>query len=94
MCVSIGVGFPVTIHAMLNDHMDRSPIQLGLNSLLHPKRFPSQEAWYRQLMVSDRLLADYFDRQRLPDGAGPDGFVRYLGCLAGLRRIKAVLNHQ
>lgn len=69
MCVSIGVGFPVTIHAMLNDHMDRSPIQLGLNSLLHPKRFPSQEAWYRQLMVSDRLLADYFDRQRLPDGA-------------------------
>ena len=54
---------------MLNDHMDRSPIQLGLNSLLHPKRFPSQEAWYRQLMVSDRLLADYFDRQRLPDGA-------------------------
>lgn len=67
--MSLLVGFPVTGHAMLNQRIDKSPIQFGLNSLLHPERFPAHEVPDRQLMVNDRLLADYLDRQELPAGS-------------------------
>ncbi len=69
LCGSILVGFPVTVHAMLNDHIDNPPLQAGFTSLLHPDRYPPQELPDRRLMVNERLLADYLDRQRLPDGA-------------------------
>lgn len=69
LCLSILVGFPVTVRAMLNDLINNPPFESGLNSLLQPERFPAQEQWYRQMAVNDRLLAEYLDRQRLPDGA-------------------------
>lgn len=69
LCGSILIGYPVTVHAMLNDHIDNPPLQAGFNSLLHPERFPPQELPDRRLMVNERLMADYLDRQRLPDGA-------------------------
>ena len=69
VCASILIGFPVTVRAELNDHIDTSPVQFGLNSLVRPQRFPAEEQWYRQMMVNDRLLADYLDRQQLPRGS-------------------------
>ena len=69
LSVSILFGFPVTVGAMLNERIGNQQLQFGFNSLLHPGRFPAQDQWYRRLMVNDRILADYLDRQRLPDGA-------------------------
>ena len=69
LCGSVLIGYPVTVRAMLNDHIDNPPLQAGFNSLLHPARFPPSELPDRRLMVDDRLLADYLDSERLPDGA-------------------------
>ena len=69
LVASIAVGFPVTVGAMLNERIGDPPLQAGLSSLLHPDRRPLQEVWQRRLLVNSRLLADYLDRQRLPDGA-------------------------
>jgi Dolichyl-phosphate-mannose-protein mannosyltransferase len=69
LCVSILVGFPVTVRAALNEHIGNQPYQSGFNSLLHPQRYPAEDQPARQLMVNDRRLGDYLDRHQLPDGA-------------------------
>jgi len=68
ICLSILVGFPVTVRAELNPLIDTSPRQLAFNSLLYPDRV-SPEGWYRQLLFHERWIADYLDRMRLPDGS-------------------------
>ena len=70
--LSIVVGYPVTIMASLNERIGNQPLQFGFTSLLFPARFTPerpQNQWYRRLMVDDRVLADYLDRQRLPAGS-------------------------
>lgn len=69
LCASIGIGFPVTVNAALNDRIGNQQLKFVVESLLHPERFPAQEQRYRQGLATDRLLADYFDRQRLPRGS-------------------------
>ena len=69
LCVSVVVGFPVTVRAALNDRISNQQLQFVVNALLHPERLPAQEQRYRQGLATDRLLADYFDRQRLPAGS-------------------------
>lgn len=69
LCASILIGFPVTVHAALNDRIGNQQLKFIVNSLLHPESFPAQEQRYRQGLATDRLLADYFDRQRLPAGS-------------------------
>jgi len=69
LVVSIVIGFPVTARAMLNERISNPPFQAGFNSLLHPERYPAQEQWYRQMAANGRLMADYLDRQRLPEGS-------------------------
>ena len=56
---------------MLNERIGNQPLQFGLNSLLFPERLArsAQDQWYRRLMVNDRVLADYLDRQHSPDGS-------------------------
>lgn len=68
ICLSILVGFPVTVRAELNPLIDTSPRQLAFNSLLYPDRV-SPEGWYRQLLFHERWIANYLDRMRLPDGS-------------------------
>jgi hypothetical protein len=69
LCTSVLIGFPVTARAALNDRISNQQLQLVVNALLHPGRLPAQEQRYRQGLATDRLLADYFDRQRLPTGS-------------------------
>jgi hypothetical protein len=69
VALSVAVGFPTTVSAMLNERIGNQQLQFGFNSLLHPQRLPAQQQWYRRLMVNDRLMASYFDSQQLPDGA-------------------------
>ena len=58
-----------TVKAALNERIGNQQLKFVVESLLHPERFPAQEQRYRQGLATDRLLADYFDRQRLPDGS-------------------------
>ena len=69
LCGSILIGFPVTVSAMLNERINNPPFQSGFASLLHPQRDPAEQQWYRQMAANGRLMADYFDRQRLPEGS-------------------------
>lgn len=69
LVVSIAVGFPVTMGAMLNARIGDPLLQAGLTSLLHPDRIPLQDVPQRRLLANSRVLADHLDRQRLPDGA-------------------------
>ena len=69
LCASIIIGFPVTVHAAQNDRIGNQQLRFVVNSLRHPESFPAQEQRYRQGLATDRLLADYFDRQRLPAGS-------------------------
>jgi hypothetical protein len=69
LCASIIIGFPVTVHAAQNDRIGNQQLRFIVNSLRHPESFPAQEQRYRQGLATDRLLADYFDRQRLPAGS-------------------------
>lgn len=72
LCASIGVGFPVTVIASLDERIGNQPLQFGFNSLFFPGRFSSEEpqqVWYRQLLIDERALAGHLDRMRLPDGA-------------------------
>jgi len=69
LCASIAIGFPVTVNAALNERIGNQQLKFVVESLLHPERFPAQEQRYRQGLATDRLLADYFDRQRLPAGS-------------------------
>ncbi len=69
LCASVVIGFPVTVHAAMNDRIGNQQLKFVVDSLLHPGRFPAQEQRYRQGLATDRLLADYFDRQRLPVGS-------------------------
>ena len=69
LSLSVLIGFPVTARAMLDERINNPPFQTGFNSLLHPQRFPVQEQWYRQMAANGRLMADYLDRQRLPEGS-------------------------
>jgi hypothetical protein len=69
VCASIVIGFPVTVHAALNNRIGNQQLRFVVESLLHPGRFPAQEQRYRQGLATDRLLADFFDRRRLPAGS-------------------------
>lgn len=72
LCLSVVIGYPVTVVASLNERIGNQPLQFGFNSLLFPGRFTAEEphqVTYRRLMLDDRLLADHLDRLRLPDGA-------------------------
>ena len=55
--------------AMLNARIGDPLLQAGLTSLLHPERIPLQDVPQRRLLANSRVLAEYLDRQRLPDGA-------------------------
>ncbi len=69
LSASILIGFPVTVRAALNDRISNQQLEFAVNALLHPGYLPAQEQRYRQGLATDRLLADYFDRQRLPAGS-------------------------
>ncbi|MBO0681400.1 glycosyltransferase family 39 protein [Mycolicibacterium sp. S2-37] len=69
LCASLLVGFPVTAYAMSDQRIGNQQLQFGLRSLLDPHTYPPAEQWYRRLMISDRAVADYLDRQELPDGS-------------------------
>jgi len=69
LCASVLIGFPVSVRAALNDRISNQQLQFVVNALLHPGRLPAQEQRYRQGLATDRLLADYFDRKRLPGGS-------------------------
>lgn len=69
LCASVLIGFPVTVRAMLNERIGNQQLQFGFNSLLRPDSSSGQDLWYRRLLVNDRIMADYLDRQSLPDGS-------------------------
>lgn len=72
LCASVLIGYPVTVAASLNQRIGNQPLQFGFNSLLFPDRLAPEapdQVRYRRLMVDDRLLAEYLDGLRLPDGA-------------------------
>ncbi|OBF13048.1 hypothetical protein A5727_01675 [Mycobacterium sp. ACS4331] len=67
--LSIAVGFPVTLLASADSRIGNQQLQFGLMSLMRDGDESSQQQWYRRLLVTDRTLADYFDRRNLPDGS-------------------------
>ena len=70
MAASLLIGTPVTAVSMFTDgNSVNQPLQLGLQSLLSPDRYPLEERWFRQMSAADRFVADYLDQQHLPDGS-------------------------
>lgn len=82
LVASAVVGLPVTGQAMLDsDNTTNQPLLLGLNSLIDPHAYPPEI--YRRMSAPDKALADYLDRQNLPDGAVlTDTFISSLVWLA------------
>ncbi|CAN5166173.1 glycosyltransferase family 39 protein [soil metagenome] len=82
LALSLVIGIPVTGHAMLDsDNTTNQPLLLGLNSLIDPHAYPPEI--YRRMSAPDQALADYLDRQNLPDGAVlTDTFISSLVWLA------------
>ncbi|AMO63434.1 Predicted membrane protein [Mycolicibacterium phlei] len=70
LAASLLIGTPVTAVSMFTDgNSVNQPLQLGLQSLLSPDRYPLEERWFRQMSAADRFVADYLDQQHLPDGS-------------------------
>lgn len=69
LSLSIVVGFPVTVLASSDQRIGNQQLQFGLMALLREGDAGSEGQWYRRLLVTDRVLADYFDRRNLPDGS-------------------------
>ena len=70
VCLSIVVGFPVTVRAAVNEHIGRNQqLQFAFNSWLNPERFAAQERRYQDVAINGRLTTDYLDSQRLPAGS-------------------------
>jgi hypothetical protein len=69
LSLSIVVGFPVTVLASSDPRIGNQQLQFGLMALLREGDAGSEGQWYRRLLVTDRVLADYFDRRNLPDGS-------------------------
>lgn len=82
LSVSAVIGIPVTGRAMLDkDNTTNQPLLLGLNSLIDPHTYPPEI--YRRMSAPDQILADYLDRQHLPNGAVlTDTFISSLVWLA------------
>jgi hypothetical protein len=69
LCASLLIGFPVTAKSMLNQDIGNQQLQFGLNSLLDPETNRPEDQWYRRMLNNERLLADYLDSKKLPDGS-------------------------
>lgn len=70
LTASLVVAIPVTGLATLDQHVNNTSHGAGIASLLKPGSHPHpEEQSYRRTNDEDRLVADYLDRQNLPDGS-------------------------
>ncbi|WP_264071419.1 hypothetical protein [Mycolicibacterium komossense] len=69
LTASLLIGFPVTAKSMLNQDIGNQQLQFGLNSLLDPQNNRPEDQWYRRMLNNERLLADYLDSKKLPNGS-------------------------
>jgi len=69
VCASLFTAIPVTGRSMLNPELGNHQLLLGIGSLLEKRTGPTDDDWYRRVLVDDRLLIDYLDRKNLPAGS-------------------------
>ncbi|WP_245819859.1 hypothetical protein [Rhodococcoides yunnanense] len=60
---------PVTWMSMLNPAVGNQSVQYGLQSIVSPSTHPPDQQYYFQLFQDDRAIAEWLDRQNLPEGS-------------------------
>ncbi|WP_254900667.1 hypothetical protein [Rhodococcus sp. 1168] len=69
MLVVAVTSIPVTWISMLNPAVGNQSVQFGLRSIVSPSTNPMDQEYYFQLFQDDRAIAEWLDRQNLPEGS-------------------------